>query len=490
MSTKFYTLLTDIGAAKLASAAALGVPLKITHMAVGDGGGTLPTPDAKQTALVNEKRRAALNMLYIDPQNSSQIIAEQVIPENEGGWWIREVGLFDESGALIAVGNCPESYKPQLAEGSGRTQTVRMVLITSSTDNITLKIDPAVVLATRKYVDDKTLELKVYVDDQMAKHLAAADPHSQYAPKASPIFTGTPKAPTPAAGNNTTQLATTAFVQAALTALINGAPATLDTLKEIAAAINNDPKFSTTINNALALKAPLSSPALTGTPTAPTAAMSVNNTQIATTAFVKSAIAGMVGSAPAALDTLNELAAALGNDQNTDLQRNALNCAGCERIFEDKISGTKSDRPGLKKLLRTLSAGDTLVVWKLDRLGRSMRHLVTLIEELRQRGVNFRSLTDSIDTSTPMGRFFFHVMGALAEMERELIVERTRAGLAAARAKGRVGGRRPKLTTEQWAQIGRLLEAGESRQRIALIFDVGVSTIYRKFPANKSNESP
>ncbi|EMK0142667.1 phage tail protein [Escherichia coli] len=316
MSTKFYTLLTDIGAAKLASAAALGVPLKITHMAVGDGGGTLPTPDAKQTALVNEKRRAALNMLYIDPQNSSQIIAEQVIPENEGGWWIREVGLFDESGALIAVGNCPESYKPQLAEGSGRTQTVRMVLITSSTDNITLKIDPAVVLATRKYVDDKVLELKVYVDDLMAKHLAAQDPHSQYAPKASPTFTGTPKAPTPAVGNNTTQLATTAFVQAALTTLINGAPATLDTLKEIAAAINNDPKFSTTINNALALKAPLSSPALTGTPTAPTAAQSVNNTQIATTAFVKSAIAAMVGSAPAALDTLNELAAALGNDPN------------------------------------------------------------------------------------------------------------------------------------------------------------------------------
>ncbi|HFI7496186.1 phage tail protein [Escherichia coli] len=316
MSTKFYTLLTDIGAAKLASAAALGVPLKITHMAVGDGGGVLPTPDAKQTALVNEKRRAALNMLYIDPQNSSQIIAEQVIPENEGGWWIREVGLFDESGALIAVGNCPESYKPQLAEGSGRTQTVRMVLITSSTDNITLKIDPAVVLATRKYVDDKVLELKVYADDQMAKHLAAPDPHSQYAPKASPTFTGTPKAPTPAAGDNTTQVATTAFVQAALTALINGAPATLDTLKEIAAAIYNDPNFSTTINNALALKAPLSSPALTGTPTAPTAAQSVNNTQIATTAFVKSAIAGMVGSAPAALDTLNELAAALGNDPN------------------------------------------------------------------------------------------------------------------------------------------------------------------------------
>ncbi|WP_244462567.1 phage tail protein [Escherichia coli] len=356
MSTKFYTLLTDIGAAKLASAAALGVPLKITHMAVGDGGGVLPTPDAKQTALVNEKRRAALNMLYIDPQNSSQIIAEQVIPENEGGWWIREVGLFDESGALIAVGNCPESYKPQLAEGSGRTQTVRMVLITSSTDNITLKIDPAVVLATRKYVDDKALELKVYADDQMAKHLAAPDPHSQYAPKASPTFTGTPKAPTPAAGNNTTQVATTAFVQAALTALINGAPATLDTLKEIAAAINNDPNFSTTINNALALKAPLSSPALTGTPTAPTAAQSVNNTQIATTAFVKSAIAGMVGSAPAALDTLNELAAALGNDPNfATAMLNAL--AGKQPLDNTLTNLSGKDVAGL---LTYLGLGETI----------------------------------------------------------------------------------------------------------------------------------
>ncbi len=173
------------------------------------------------------------------------------------------------------------------------------------------------------------------------------------------------------------------------------------------------------------------------------------------------------------------------NDQNTDLQRNALNCAGCELIFEDKISGSKSERPGLKKLLRTLSEGDTLVVWKLDRLGRSMRHLVVLVEDLRERDINFRSLTDSIDTSSPMGRFFFHVMGALAEMERELIVERTRAGLAAARSKGRVGGRRSKLTSEQWAQAGRLIGAGVPRQRVAIIYDVGLSTLYRKFPANK-----
>ncbi|EHE0541945.1 phage tail protein [Salmonella enterica] len=257
MSAKFYTLLTEIGAAKLASAAALGVPLKITHMAVGDGGGVLPTPSAQQTALVAEKRRAALNMLYIDPQNSSQIIAEQVIPETEGGWWIREVGLFDETGALIAVGNCPESYKPQLTEGSGRTQTVRMVLITSSTDNITLKIDHAVVLATRKYVDDKALELKVYVDDLMAKHLAAPDPHSQYAQKDSPTLTGIPKVPTPAAGNSTKQIANTEFVASSIAAIVDSAPAALDTLNELAAALGNDPNFATTMINALAGKQPL-----------------------------------------------------------------------------------------------------------------------------------------------------------------------------------------------------------------------------------------
>ncbi|MDN1970612.1 phage tail protein, partial [Escherichia coli] len=152
---------------------------------------------------------------------------------------------------------CPETYKPQLQEGSGRTQTIRMILVVTNTEAITLKIDPSVVLATRKYVDDEVLELRLYVDDQMRNHIAAQDPHTQYAQKHNPTFTGEPKAPTPAAGNNTTRIATTEFVQAAITALINGAPATLDTLKEIAAAINNDPKFSTTINNALSGKQPL-----------------------------------------------------------------------------------------------------------------------------------------------------------------------------------------------------------------------------------------
>ncbi|WDB79141.1 phage tail protein [Escherichia albertii] len=257
MTVKYYAILTNQGAARLANATMLGSKLNLTQMAVGDANGVLPTPDPAQTKLINQKRIAPLNLLSVDPNNQSQIIAEQIIPENEGGFWIREIGLYDDEGVLIAVANCPETYKPQLQEGSGRTQTIRMILVVTNTEAITLKIDPSVVLATRKYVDDEVLELRLYVDDQMRKHIAAQDPHTQYAQKHNPTFTGEPKAPTPAAGNNTTRIATTEFVQAAITALINGAPATLDTLKEIAAAINNDPKFSTTINNALSGKQPL-----------------------------------------------------------------------------------------------------------------------------------------------------------------------------------------------------------------------------------------
>lgn len=257
MTVKYYAILTNQGAARLANATMLGSKLNLTQMAVGDANGVLPTPDPAQTKLINQKRIAPLNLLSVDPNNQSQIIAEQIIPENEGGFWIREIGLYDDEGVLIAVANCPETYKPQLQEGSGRTQTIRMILVVTNTEAITLKIDPSVVLATRKYVDDEVLELRLYVDDQMRNHIAAQDPHTQYAQKHNPTFTGEPKAPTPTAGNNTTRIATTEFVQAAITALINGAPATLDTLKEIAAAINNDPKFSTTINNALSGKQPL-----------------------------------------------------------------------------------------------------------------------------------------------------------------------------------------------------------------------------------------
>lgn len=180
MTAKFYAILTNQGAAMLANAAALGTKLNLTQMAVGDANGALPVPDPAQTKLINQKRIAPLNMLSIDPQNASQIVAEQVIPENEGGFWIREIGLFDDGGVLIAVANCPETYKPQLQEGSGRTQTIRMALIVSSTAAVTLKIDPSVVLATRQYVDEKVIEVKAYADDLMKKHVAAENPHTQY----------------------------------------------------------------------------------------------------------------------------------------------------------------------------------------------------------------------------------------------------------------------------------------------------------------------
>lgn len=254
MTAKYYAILTTLGAAKLANAMALGTKLEITTMAVGDGGGVLPSPDASQTTIVGEKRRAPINMLSVDPANPGQIIAEQVIPENEGGFWIRTIGLYDRDGTLIAVANCPETYKPQLQEGSGRTQTIRMILIVSNTDAITLKIDPAVVLATRKYVDDKVIEVKAYSDSLMTTHNSAADPHSQYAPKASPVLTGKPTAPTAAQTSNDMQLATTAFVKSALAAMVGSSPAALDTINELAAALGNDPNFAVTMMAELAKK--------------------------------------------------------------------------------------------------------------------------------------------------------------------------------------------------------------------------------------------
>jgi len=169
MSVKYFAILTNQGAAKLANATALGTTLNLTQLAIGDGNGSLPIPNAAQTRLINQTRIAPLNALSVDPENESQIVAEQIIPESEGGYWIRELGLFDDEGVLIAVANCPETYKPQLQEGSGRTQTIRMVVVVSSTAAVTLKIDPSVVLATRKYADDL-----------LAGHLKAANPHPQY----------------------------------------------------------------------------------------------------------------------------------------------------------------------------------------------------------------------------------------------------------------------------------------------------------------------
>lgn len=171
-------------------------------------------------------------------------------------------------------------------------------------------------------------------------------------------------------------------------------------------------------------------------------------------------------------------------DQNLELQREALTQAGCQKLFEDKLSGTRAERPGLAKALEMLRKGDTLVVWKLDRLGRSVKQLVVLVSELHKQSIQFKSLTDAIDTGTPSGRFFFHVMASLAEMERELTVERTRAGLAVARLSGRKGGRKPKMTKSKIESAKKLLASGIAPKDVAKNLGVSIPTLYRWVPAS------
>ena len=149
------------------------------------------------------------------------------------------------------------------------------------------------------------------------------------------------------------------------------------------------------------------------------------------------------------------------------------------------FSTAKVKRPGLNKLLKAIKPGDTVVVWKLDRLGRSLIHLADLLQTFKKMDVEFHSITEGINTKTSMGRFTFHIMSALAEMEREIIIARTCAGLAIARKKGRIGGRPPKYSVQEWQQMGRLIKNGLSRNQVAIIYDVGVSTLYRKFPASE-----
>ncbi len=356
MTVKYYAILTNQGAARLANATMLGSKLNLTQMAVGDANGVLPTPDPAQTKLINQKRIAPLNLLSVDPNNQSQIIAEQIIPENEGGFWIREIGLYDDEGALIAVANCPETYKPQLQEGSGRTQTIRMILVVTNTEAITLKIDPSVVLATRKYVDDKISE-----HEQSRRHPDAsltAKGFTQLSSATNSIsetLAATPKAVKAAfdlangkytaknatttqkgivqlssATNSTSEtLAATPKAVKAAFDLANGkytaknATTTQKGIVQLSSATNSTSETLAATSKAVKAvmdetnkKAPLNSPALTGTPTTPTASQGTNSTQIASTAFVMAAIAALVDSSPDALNTLNELATALGNDPN------------------------------------------------------------------------------------------------------------------------------------------------------------------------------
>jgi DNA invertase Pin-like site-specific DNA recombinase len=168
------------------------------------------------------------------------------------------------------------------------------------------------------------------------------------------------------------------------------------------------------------------------------------------------------------------------DDQNLHLQRDALTKAGCEKIFTDIVRGTKAKRPGLEQVLSHLRAGDTLVVWRLDRLGRSFRHLIDTVTTLQEKGIGFKSLTESIDTTTSGGRLAFNIFGSLAEFEREIIRERTQAGLQSARARGRTGGRRKVLTEKQVQQLKQLAaDKTNSVQEICSTFGIGRTTFYR-----------
>ncbi|WP_234733250.1 recombinase family protein [Tellurirhabdus bombi] len=177
-------------------------------------------------------------------------------------------------------------------------------------------------------------------------------------------------------------------------------------------------------------------------------------------------------------------------DQNPELQLDALKAAGCERIFIDKSSGTKAERPELSKLKEQLRRGDVMVVWRLDRLGRSLQHLISWIDFLQIEGVEFRSLTEMLDTSTPTGKLVFHVTGAFAEFERNIIVERTNAGLKAARARGRKGGRRYKVDEKKRAMAVQLYHEGKSVKEICDLLGILKQTLYtyvNKAKAEKSN---
>src|ERR1035441_2119794 len=172
------------------------------------------------------------------------------------------------------------------------------------------------------------------------------------------------------------------------------------------------------------------------------------------------------------------------DDQTTALQLAALKRARCSHIYEDKgLSGATSKRPALARCLRTLRPGDTLIVWKLDRLGRSLRDLITMLDDLRARGVKFHSLTEAIDTATPTGRAMWQMIGVLAELERSLISERTRAGVKAAQRRGVRVGRKPKLTSQQITHARKLIDQGEDRQKVAALFNVGRKTLYRALAA-------
>lgn len=314
----FYSIITSKGLDKLAALPS-GQTLKLTHM--GFGNSTL-APYEDQTALHSEQYKCELTKVAIEPNTPHTLIAEAVIKSDIGGFWIREIGIYDEDGDLFAVGKYPATYKPVTTEGSVKELGVRVVLRVSNADTVIVTYNNGIMDgAANTDLDNLTFAGQQKFNNKANIDLDNLTPTGQkkFDDKAdleSPALTGRPTAPTAEPGAKDQRLANTAFVAAAIAALVNSSPESLDTLQELAAALGNDPNFATTVTNLIGTKANIASPALTGTPTAPTAAAGTNTTQIATTAFVTAAIAALVNSAPAALDTLKELAAALGNDAN------------------------------------------------------------------------------------------------------------------------------------------------------------------------------
>lgn len=336
MAQTYFLLPTAEGEAKLANAQALGVALKFTAMSVGDGNGALPIPTRDRKTLINERRRAAINSITQDAANQSQFIAEQVIPETEGGWWIREAGIHSEDGTLCYYANIPETYKPVLAEGSARTQVIRLVCLNTSGATVELKVDPSIVLATRSYVDT---QIANELDKRDAKQSAVV------------ATTG------PLAALSGLQTIDAVVLSAGARVLVKDQAAAKDNGVYIAAAgawsratdadsgldvtagmlipveqgaVNGDSVWQLTTDGAiivgatpLAFKrvgagyfAPLESPDFSGIPKVDTAPLGTATRQAASTAFVAATMAALVNSAPGALDTLYELAAAMGNDPN------------------------------------------------------------------------------------------------------------------------------------------------------------------------------
>lgn len=429
-NSQFYAILTSVGAAKQANADAMGIPWKITQMGVGDANGTDPTPNATQTALLNEWRRAPLNQLKVDDKDSAIIVAEQVIPAEIGGHWIREIGLYDADGDLVAVANCAPTYKPLLNQGSGRTQVVRMSLVVSSSSNVQLKIDPSVVLATREFVTEELARQdfkhsvlvattapiilsglqtvdgvalqaghRVLVKDQpQAKdngpYLVAAgawvrSADADTSAKVTPgllvlVERGSVN------GDSAWQLVTDGPISLGVTALTfemafgrTGVAAgtyrsvTVDKYGRVIAATSpttvagyglTDVYTKTEMNVALAAKAPLESPTFTGVVQVPTAAKGNSSLQAASTAFVQGEITSLINGSPGALDTLKELADAMGNDPNfatTVLNGlggkadKATTLAGYNITDDVQIRGQKSVGAFTVECLDTTDSGNT-----------------------------------------------------------------------------------------------------------------------------------